>query len=512
MKNSKLLIIVFTILASSCSPSPAKQVDNRLTLAKLGEVSFHTELQQLYIDDEDVENVPSQANGLTELSIPDPIKLTRESSEEIENYVVKISESEKFKTYDEYEVSGKEELELYNLKVGTKYYWTVQEKDNELTSSVATFRTSDDGIRNLYIDKVTNSRDIGGKHTKTGGIVKQGNIFRTANADNISQKGIEQFKELGVKTEIDLRDSNSRKVSPLGQDINYFAYQMYYNDYSNYLERNCEAVRRTIQEFAYEENYPIFYHCRIGTDRTGIITYLLLGLFGVDEEDIYRDYLFSNFGVIEDVRTLHGSGVNNVQLYYEAINAFPGSTLQEHVYNFLLSIGVSSFDLDEIIRINVSEKEKIKVLENKRALFVNGTKFNHSEGLTSNIYNGLTYYPLSEKLNQFVSIDVESSKACDADIYVYLYSNNLTFKASSAYSLKLNETELEVSNKTFEELHCRSTTGIYVAAKFAEAKLPQGNSKITLTNISSTENSTGKGGNIAGIVVIPKTESNLKTN
>ena len=54
-------------------------------------------------------------------------------------------------------------------------------------------------------------------------------------------------------------------------------------------------MRKTFQIFAQPSAYPIFYHCRIGTDRTGYTTYLLLGLLGAYEEDIYRDYLRSNW-------------------------------------------------------------------------------------------------------------------------------------------------------------------------------------------------------------------------
>ena len=39
----------------------------------------------------------------------------------------------------------------------------------------------------------------------------------------------------------------------------------------------------------------IFFHCTIGTDRTGTIAYFLEGLLGVSEEDRLRDYEMSYF-------------------------------------------------------------------------------------------------------------------------------------------------------------------------------------------------------------------------
>ena len=42
----------------------------------------------------------------------------------------------------------------------------------------------------------------------------------------------------------------------------------------------------------------LLLHCSIGTDRTGVICFLINALLGVSEEDLYKDYLFSMFGMI----------------------------------------------------------------------------------------------------------------------------------------------------------------------------------------------------------------------
>ena len=38
--------------------------------------------------------------------------------------------------------------------------------------------------------------------------------------------------------------------------------------------------------FAEEENYPIYFHCRGGADRTGMIAMLLRAIAGVSDETI----------------------------------------------------------------------------------------------------------------------------------------------------------------------------------------------------------------------------------
>ena len=509
MKNKHLLLFVISLLLCGCNNN-ARKVDKRFTLANLGnDVDFHTELQQDYLLDEDYENVPSVCDGNTELSIPNAIKLTWDVSEDIESFVVGIGEKQDLSDQKEYHVEGKKELELYNLKIDTKYYWTVSEEGSELKSETASFRTSDIGPRNLNIPGMTNCRDIGGYITKDGKRVRQGLLLRTGNSDNITDAGREAMRDLGVKTEIDIRDTGYKSASPIGSEVTYYSFRMYYNDYANYLERNCESVKSTFKVFADEDSYPCIYHCRIGTDRTGFVTYLLLGLFGVEEEDIYRDYLFSNFGVIEDTRTLHGSGVNNVQLYYDAINAFPGENLQEKVYNFLIGIGLTEDELDTIIDINVEKANE--VLSGNRPLSVLADEFDHSEGFVMQSFNNtnskstINYYPLSGNVNKYITASFNLDASGEFDIYCYMYASStaLNIKASDALRLELNDEEIFMTSKTFNALHCRSSEGVYVCAKLSNEILSRGENILKLTNIAGGTNTTGLGANVASIVIYP---------
>lgn len=77
---------------------------------------------------------------------------------------------------------------------------------------------------------------------------------------------------------------------------------------------------------------PLIFHCNIGTDRTGMIAYLINALLGVPEESLYRDYLYSNFGNIGGTRKLKNVKSSG---YYNAIQAAEGNTLSEKTYNCL---------------------------------------------------------------------------------------------------------------------------------------------------------------------------------
>ena len=59
----------------------------------------------------------------------------------------------------------------------------------------------------------------------------------------------------------------------------------------------------------------IYFHCKIGTDRTGTLAYFLEGLLGVSEEDRLQDYELSYFyGVLNRHRfysTQPGSSITH---------------------------------------------------------------------------------------------------------------------------------------------------------------------------------------------------------
>ena len=104
-------------------------------------------------------------------------------------------------------------------------------------------------------------------------------------------------------------------------------------------------------------NYPLDIHCVRGTDRTGCIAYLIKGLMGVDEDMIYRDFLFSDFYNI-------GSPVKLESIYYEAnpnavtryvnvIKQTEGATLKDKIFNYLTSnkVGVPADALNNMMAI-----------------------------------------------------------------------------------------------------------------------------------------------------------------
>ena len=340
-------------------------------------VSIHSELQEQYLNGP-LQNIADYADGTAELSRPAKITLTwnTEIDEEYAaekgvsadecKYRLYFGKSDDFSDAEIYSTS-ETSYQVTNLELDTTYYWKVASQiggeDHE--SETASFTTERNGPRNLYVSGITNVRDLGGYTTLNGDTVRQGRIIRCGKLHNsdgsqkISEKGIAEMRDhLGVKSEIELRKASNNeyggvKNSVLGNDINYFLLPM---DYSgnmiegDFTEDNIASLRGVFEVLSNEENYPVIFHCAIGTDRTGMVAYCIEALLGMSETDIIRDYLYSNFGSIGGSRS-----VSSIRSRYPLfIKNYDGTTLQEKTYRFLNEVaGVPAEQLDEVIRLNL---------------------------------------------------------------------------------------------------------------------------------------------------------------
>lgn len=321
-------------------------------------VGIHTFSQRMFLNGS-ASMVGIYAYGQSEKSRPKPIAFEWDyNGKDNTQFTLSISENADMTDAISYS-TNETEYSVYNLKIGTEYYWTVS--DGEQESEIASFSTDSSAPRNLYIDGVTNARDLGGRETESGTVTKQGMIFRTGrlNESNIDHVNIEitesgkhvMLEELGVKTEIDVRlvdDSENGGItySPLGESVAYISIPMEWD--GNMLADNKEQVVKVFSVLAKEKNHPLFIHCNIGTDRTGMLAFMINALLGVPEEELQKDYVFSNFGNIGGKRPVENLLESD---YYNTIMQTEGSTLSEKTYNCLVDTGVPAEDLDALIRI-----------------------------------------------------------------------------------------------------------------------------------------------------------------
>ena len=99
-----------------------------------------------------------------------------------------------------------------NFCTGRTYFWRVRQ--NGVFSETRTLSTLPDRFRPIYVERVPNFRDLGGKTNAEGRRVKQGMLYRGKFLERrpdeglgLTEKGQSTFAgKLGIKTEIDLRE------------------------------------------------------------------------------------------------------------------------------------------------------------------------------------------------------------------------------------------------------------------------------------------------------------------
>ncbi len=154
------------------------------------------------------------------------------------------------------------------------------------------------------------------------------------------------LNELGIKSDIDLRSSGEcwgMEGSPLGPTVTWFHYSS--QAYGGMQTKEGKAAfTKVFKVFLDEKNYPIDFHCIAGQDRTGAVAFILNGLLGVKEEDLYLDWETTGFW--------NGSpDFNHKNLFDQLVSGFmkkvEGATLHEKIENYVLGLGFTKDDIEK---------------------------------------------------------------------------------------------------------------------------------------------------------------------
>ncbi|MBQ2769222.1 MAG: tyrosine-protein phosphatase [Clostridia bacterium] len=270
-----------------------------------------------------------------------------------DEYEVALSEKSDMSNKTVY-LAEEESLTLSDLFVNTTYYWQV--KGGEDTSKVFSFKTANTP-RTIKIDGVSNTRDIGGKATEDGRMVRQGIVYRGGKLDNITPSGIEAFTNTyKIKTDLDLRKEGEgmQGGSPAGEEIAYYNYSCpYYTGGTAGIdnENNYENLAAAMRVFANADNYPVYIHCSIGRDRTSMVAMLLLGVCGVSVNDISLDYemsFFSESGCLDGATVEQMTGSLATTMAYLFRNSSTTGTFKDACETYLLQIGLTQAEIDAI--------------------------------------------------------------------------------------------------------------------------------------------------------------------
>ena len=150
--------------------------------------------------------------------------------------------------------------------------------------------------------EVENARDLAGVPLEPGADVRLGRLFRGPPLAPLTAAGCEAFRELGIRTVIDLRIAEERVLKPEASCVQDSAtlvaaplpvpYSVSPSDYVADLDA-AGSMATLFERLGDPDAYPIYFHCTWGRDRTGVVAAVLLSALGASRADILKEYLLS---------------------------------------------------------------------------------------------------------------------------------------------------------------------------------------------------------------------------
>ena len=270
--------------------------------------------------------------------------------------------------------AGATSCDLSNLVPGCTYHWAVM-NGNPASAVLArgTFTTTGLVHQVYFPSKVRNARDLGGWTTTDGKKLAYRKLYRGGDVGSsyLSAEGKKLMLAEGIKAELDLREAkDAPSSSVLGKDIAFYNADLD-KSYGGMIREYKPKVKACFQFIVkcLNEDKPVYFHCSIGRDRTGTTAALLLGVLGVSESDISKEYellFFSpkdwslNGGKTEfdySRAKKYALGYCNDTLWEQggaALGVDKGDTsvsFKQRCEAYLLDIGVTQKEIDDFRRI-----------------------------------------------------------------------------------------------------------------------------------------------------------------
>lgn len=229
------------------------------------------------------------------------------------------------------------------------YYYKVEEflTDGSVNEVARGMYRTVGQVRMIRVNGAHNVRDLGGWPTQFGVPIKYGILYRSGNLDKVTAEGIHDFVDnLNVCAELDLRGGlrgePSISSSPLGYDVDFI--RISNDSYVGALQSQGGIYVRDLEWIIdrMREGKSVDWHCAVGCDRCGTVSFLIGGLLGMSEVDLCRDYELSSFRGYKRYRS--HAGFRKMLPYIKKLG--PEDDLAQCFYNYWTKNGMSEEDLD----------------------------------------------------------------------------------------------------------------------------------------------------------------------
>lgn len=201
------------------------------------------------------------------------------------------------------------------------------------------------GVRRIELEGCFNFRDLGGYGTEDGRTVAWGKLFRADSVHLMTQADASIAKEkLGLRTLIDLRNEGEISMGGIGLLAEDGLARSHFPvsgrrgvvidtadkavpasdrspdtlvaNYLALLENSADLLVDAVTLIAGSGTLPAVFFCSAGKDRTGILSAVVLGALGVEDETIVADYVLTT-EAIDKIITRLGSLPGAPAMYRE---------------------------------------------------------------------------------------------------------------------------------------------------------------------------------------------------
>lgn len=225
----------------------------------------------------------------------------------------------------------------------TQWRWPAVESNDVPKARFAACVTSND-VRWVNIPYLRNVRDLGGWNgLRTGRVYRGSQLYKCAgHPHDVSPATVEAVRELGLVTDLDLRGDGEIANMSEATLLKYAGLREKRARMVTYMksfEGAWREMREALLVFTKPENYPIYFHCKAGADRTGTLAFVLEGLCGVSETDLAIDYELTTCCGLYGRRTRNADWLKNTTnrdcfwRMLEAVKSYNGKTLSDKFAN-----------------------------------------------------------------------------------------------------------------------------------------------------------------------------------